>query len=80
MGACFSTSKVCVGKPLKRSKKKAHNTSSVTDNHKKRKAIKNRVSSRLSDRPLYACNNNTNHVLKSTSFPDRYTSNPTYQG
>ncbi|XP_021747690.1 uncharacterized protein LOC110713548 isoform X1 [Chenopodium quinoa] len=76
MGACVSTPKGCVGKQSKRSKKKTHHstsTATTSNNRKKRKSgIKKRVSSRLSDRSLDACNN--------TSFTDRSFTNPTYQG
>ncbi|KMT07177.1 hypothetical protein BVRB_6g155020 [Beta vulgaris subsp. vulgaris] len=87
MGACVSTPKVCVGKRSKRSKKKAHHSSSATtsSNRKRRKAIKKRVSSRLSDRSLENIkldnnNNNINQNSRSVSFPDRSFTNPTYQG
>ncbi|KAL2904272.1 Protein ENHANCED DISEASE RESISTANCE 2 [Bienertia sinuspersici] len=57
MGACVSTPKVCVGKRSKKSKKKTHHSSSTsTSNRKKRKAIKKRVSSRLSDRSFDGSN------------------------
>lgn len=79
MGGCVSTPKGCVGKQSKRSKNKTHHssTTATSSNRKRRKsAIKKRVSSRLSDRSLDACNNKNDN----TSYPDRSFINPTFQG
>lgn len=76
MGACVSKKKGCVGNQLKKAKKKAqHNTV----NRKRRKTIKKRVSSRLSDHSD-GCNSNNKLDNRSGSIPDRSFANPTYQG
>lgn len=77
MGACVSTKKGCVGSRPKKAKKKAQHG---TGNRKRRKVIKKRVSSRLSDRSGDGCNSNNRLDNRSGSFPDRSFANPTFQG
>ena len=77
MGACVSTKKGCVGSRPKKAKKKAQHS---TGNRKRRKVIKKRVSSRLSDRSVDGCNSNNRLDNRSGSFPDRSFANPTFQG
>ncbi|GMH31150.1 hypothetical protein Nepgr_032993 [Nepenthes gracilis] len=66
MGACVSTPKSCVGNPSKISKKKSM---------KRRKTIKRRVSSRLSDRSF-----EVNKFDRSAVSDQRSFVNPTFQG
>ncbi|KAJ8424822.1 hypothetical protein Cgig2_013017 [Carnegiea gigantea] len=63
MGACVSTKKGCVGSRPKKAKKAAQHS---TGNRKRRKVIKKRVSSRLSDRSVDGCN--SNNRLDNRSF------------
>ncbi|GAB4839906.1 hypothetical protein Ancab_020615 [Ancistrocladus abbreviatus] len=67
MGACVSTPKGCVGNLSKHSSRKKY--------RKRRKGIKKKVPSRLSDRSF-----DSNNKFDRPAIPDRSFTNPTFQG